>query len=78
MREWLCRRVLWGKLDGARQGWCWGGGGCGCGLGLFYGSGWGVERCGFRRVVMCLLILAEFKWDGESIELGNACGVGDL
>ena len=33
---------LWGKLDGAPQGWFWDGGGCGCGLGLFYGSGLGV------------------------------------
>ena len=33
---------------------------------------------GFGRVVSSLFILEEFKWDGESIELGNACGVGNL
>ena len=69
---------MWGKLDGARRGWFGDGGGCGCGLSLFYGSGLGVGGCGFGTAVMYLLILAEFKWDGESIEFGIALGVGDL
>ena len=54
------------------------GGGCEFGPGLFYDSGWVVDGRGFGRLVICSLILGEFKLDGGSIEFGIAFGVGDL
>jgi len=54
--------------------------GVGVGVGLAYSTvvGGEVGGCTFGRVVICLLILGEFKWDGGSIALGNARRNGEL